>query len=319
LKNDVFALRNNELIHIEKAIRGESGYCCCKCKEELIVRDGEKNIKHFSHKQDSNCKGGLETSIHLFAKKILEMNKKIRLPNIDINRLNQGDWYEFDEVKCEEFFEDIKPDITTYKNGQKLFIEIAVTHRIEESKKSKIREKIKIPTIEIYLENVVNDEEKLTDRIINSLDRKEWIYYDNYKFNEEINDLKKEISRLENEKLNLQSEKEKLIRDNDNLREEWNKEKIELRKRKEDYEVKLRMTESSKIDFEYVGHGSTSSKERNARYTYLWLDKIKLIVLPTNDRGQISLKMWEKKEQEKYSGIVKYNVAIDKDVYPDNR
>ena len=79
------------------------------------------------------------------------------------------------------------------------------------------------------------------------------------------------------------------------------------------------MTESSKIDFEYVGHGSTSSKERNARYTYLWLDKIKLIVLPTNDRGQISLKMWEKKEQEKYSGIVKYNVAIDKDVYPDNR
>jgi hypothetical protein len=111
--------------------------------------------------------------------------------------INQGDLYEFDEVICEESFEGIKPDITTFKNGQRLFIEIAVTHKIEETKQNKIREKIKIPTIEIYLENELYDEEELENTIINSLYGKEWIYYDNYKLNEEINILKMEINNLQ--------------------------------------------------------------------------------------------------------------------------
>ncbi|MBK8399269.1 MAG: hypothetical protein IPL26_29010 [Leptospiraceae bacterium] len=186
-----------------------------------------------------------------------------------------------------------------------------MTHKIEDSKKNKIREKIKIPTIEIYLENEFYDEEKLENRIINSLYRKEWIYYDNYKLNEEINSLKEEIN-------NLQSEKRKLIRDYNNLKDEWATEEVALRKAREDYEGMSRMADKGKLTSEYVGTGSTSPKERNARYIYLWLDKVKLMILPTNDRGQISLKMWKRKtEINTYYGTEVYNIAIDKDVYPD--
>ncbi|MBK8395706.1 MAG: hypothetical protein IPL26_10780 [Leptospiraceae bacterium] len=42
------------------------------------------------------------------------------------------------------------------------------------------------------------------------------------------------------------------------------------------------------------------------------------MILPTNDRGQISLKMWKRKaEINTYYGTEVYNIAIDKDVYPD--
>jgi hypothetical protein len=46
-------------------------------KEELIVWDWRnESAKHFSHRLDSNCKGGypIGTSIHLFGKQILEMS-----------------------------------------------------------------------------------------------------------------------------------------------------------------------------------------------------------------------------------------------------
>ena len=78
------------------------------------------------------------------------------------------------------------------------------------------------------------------------------------------------------------------------------------------------MVDKGKLTSEYVGKGSTSTKEKNARYIYLWLDKVKLMILPTNDRGQISLKMWKRKtEINTYYGTEVYNIAIDKDVYPD--
>ena len=309
MKNDVFALLNDGLIHISKAIKGELNYSCCKCKEQLIVRDGEKNIKHFSHKSDSNCKGGLETSIHLFAKNVLENSKKINLPNPDVSKINIPFEYEFDTVICEETFDEIKPDITTIKNNQKLFIEIAVTHRIDEIKKNKIREKIKIPTIEIYLENEIYDEKKLRDRILNSLSNKEWIY--NHSFNEEINALKKLVTELQNEKTSLISENQKIKNQSDVEQEKLTNKCREL-------EEKYFLFQNKKINLEneYVGKGSTSTKEKYAKYITLWLDKAKLRELPTNDKGQITLKMWKKKQQDQYSEVVVFNVAIDEEAYP---
>lgn len=49
----------------------EREYRCCKCSEEVIFRNGLKNIQHFSHKPNSKCNHyatATETDIHINAK-----------------------------------------------------------------------------------------------------------------------------------------------------------------------------------------------------------------------------------------------------------
>lgn len=45
---------------------------------------GEKNAWHFSHANNKNCDANFETSLHLYAKKIIKDNNKISLPELRI-------------------------------------------------------------------------------------------------------------------------------------------------------------------------------------------------------------------------------------------
>ena len=77
----------------------------------------------------------------------------------------------------EKRFDDIIPDIVVYSGDKYFFIEIYVTHPIDDEKLKKLKEK-KISTIEIDLSKEKRDisVEELSDILLKSSDRKSWKY-----------------------------------------------------------------------------------------------------------------------------------------------
>ena len=82
-----------------------------------------------------------------------------------------------DHVELERTFENITPDVVVYSGKQFFFIEVFVTHAIDEEKLRKLKER-KISTIEIDLSheerNISADE--LADILIKSNAKKIWKY-----------------------------------------------------------------------------------------------------------------------------------------------
>ena len=83
-----------------------------------------------------------------------------------------------DRVELEKRFDDIIPDIVVYSGDEHFFIEIYVTHPIDDEKLKKLKEK-KISTIEIDLSKIKRDisVEELSDILLNSSPQKSWKYH----------------------------------------------------------------------------------------------------------------------------------------------
>ena len=80
-----------------------------------------------------------------------------------------------DDVELEKRFDDIIPDIVVYSGDKYFFIEIYVSHPIDDEKLKKLKEK-KISTIEIDLSKIKRDisVEELSDILLKASDRKSW-------------------------------------------------------------------------------------------------------------------------------------------------
>lgn len=187
----VFGERDNKIIHIDDIVPSENGAkcnCVCPaCGEKLEARTlGNKNKKCFAHKANSNCDGGIETAMHKFAKEIIENERQIRIPKLIYNKYSKEfeivkeQLIVFDKIELEKYLSDFdfKPDVITYKNGTRLIIEVAVTHKVDEEKRNKII-KSDISTIEIYLDKneiFLLSKEELVHKIINDTNNKRWIF-----------------------------------------------------------------------------------------------------------------------------------------------
>lgn len=82
-----------------------------------------------------------------------------------------------DRVELEARFESIVPDVVVYAGKQQLFIEIFVTHKIDDHKLAKLKKR-GISTIEIDLskaEQTISPEE-LSDVLLKSSEEKTWRY-----------------------------------------------------------------------------------------------------------------------------------------------
>lgn len=160
-----YAFDNHEqIIHVNELSREnlskEAKFKCISCDSELIPRLGKIRLKHFAHKQENSCSG--ETYLHNLAKKLFyqEFQKclKEKIPfKIELNQPRLCNRY-FDElgITCKLTDHLVKYDLTKYykeiqlekkddkfrpdiilKNENKkerLYIEIAVTHYVEEKK-----------------------------------------------------------------------------------------------------------------------------------------------------------------------------------------
>lgn len=162
-------------------------------------------------------------------------------PSLNRRLICERQLLEFEEVKSEENSNNIKPDLIVYKNNKPLLIEIAVTHFIDDIKKSKIYSYDK-STIEINLSKYKDefhliDKNELKNIIINDVENKTWIHNtrckkiisslivenknNHYKIKKDILTRIKREEEIRNEKLYILEQKKKL------------KEEIEMKKQRE--------------------------------------------------------------------------------------
>ncbi len=183
--NLVYALQDEELVHVSQVERGLGCNCICPhCKNRLIARKGNKVIHHFAHCDTEMCEHGYETSIHIAAKEIIAKSKKIWIPPVYFRRLKTGDnlihkamELHVDEVLLEKRTNDFVPDIIIRCGHKELILEIYVTHAVGEEKRAKI-EASSVSAIEIDLSKASREIEphELESLLLGLSNEKHWIH-----------------------------------------------------------------------------------------------------------------------------------------------
>lgn len=181
------ALKDGVITNVEDVQSGiKCGCVCPACGEPLVAKKGANRIHHFAHSANHNCEYGYESSLHLAAKEILSKAKKITIPPVwiifpDTNKNNElvcsAREIELEHIELEKRFGDIIPDVVVYAGGKMFFIEIYVTHPIDDRKLEKLK-KANISTIEIDLskERSTMTVSKLSDLLLTDNETKKWKY-----------------------------------------------------------------------------------------------------------------------------------------------
>ncbi|MFC5705403.1 hypothetical protein [Aeromonas eucrenophila] len=136
------------IVSIEDVPSGKACGCTCiDCNEPLVAKKGEIYRHYFAHEPTAlsdepkanvrGCHWGPETDLHILAKEVLAEDRQLSLP-IGITS-PRSELLVFDTVQL-EFPEGSRiPDVSGYVNGEKILIEIAVTHFCDEEKVTYLR------------------------------------------------------------------------------------------------------------------------------------------------------------------------------------
>lgn len=183
----IYALKDGVATSIEDVESGlKCGCICPSCGEPLVAKKGTKRMHHFSHYSGHDCEYGYETSLHLAAKEILSTANRIMLPAVYIQFPNSPKAQELyceakeisiERVELEKRFQDVIPDVVIYAGGKQLFLEVFVTHAIDDIKLRKLKQ-ADISTIEIDLskkEHSISLEE-LRSILLDNSEEKKWMY-----------------------------------------------------------------------------------------------------------------------------------------------
>ncbi len=160
--------KDGRIRSVEEVARGLSCECVCPtCGDKVIARQGEVREWHFAHVSGADCENAAEGALHRAAKQLLLESGGMIIPEIRVNasvtlsdgRTGSGEayrpeaWIDFQQVEAEKSFGSIRPDILAVTGGEMLFVEVAVTHFVDE-KKREIIEKLHVPTVEIDISSV---------------------------------------------------------------------------------------------------------------------------------------------------------------------
>jgi len=163
-----YGLREGVLVTADQVESGLSCNCFCPaCGKKLQAHKGTKKRAYFAHYRGSDYGYGLETATHLMAKEIIETEKVILLPAHEahpnwkeleyirkeypdlgyfpenlIKKVIVKPWIKvkLDSVNLENKIGRIIPDIVVTAHDRVLYIEIKVTHGIDDSKLKYIQE-----------------------------------------------------------------------------------------------------------------------------------------------------------------------------------
>lgn len=193
MKRLYYGIKDGQIVSINGVNSGKTCGCVCpSCGEQLIAKKGEIMIHHFAHASTKDCEYGYETSLHLLAKDIIKNLNHFVLPKEKLNimyydpknkesknypGLNDALDIKIDNVEIELPFDNMKPDIVIYSGEKKYFIEIFVTHKVDDAKREKIKNKL-VDTIEINVSNIdkQTEYEALEEILLNDNERKYWVY-----------------------------------------------------------------------------------------------------------------------------------------------
>lgn len=185
--NLIYALKNDSIVSISEVESGLKCSCTCPaCGEKLVAKKGKKMMHHFAHHSGENCAYGYESSLHLAAKDILSKAKKMTIPPVYVKFpdsykqdeiISRAKEIEIENVELEKQFGSIVPDVVVYAGGKTFFIEIYVTHCIDEEKLEKLRN-ARMSTIEIDLSKKAKmiSVDELTEILLNDSAEKQWKY-----------------------------------------------------------------------------------------------------------------------------------------------
>jgi len=190
-----YAFKNDQLVHISDVLSGlYCGCVCTLCKSDLVAKKGKVNVHHFAHAKETNCVGGAETALHILSKELFKEIETIVLPQYLFDRgrmlrpgyvhishqqiVVKGGEAKITKVDVEQAEGRFKPDVTLSCGEKKLFIEIAVTHKVDRNKLRLLR-KAGLPAIEIRLElaDALLSRDELRGKLQSNLASKHWLFH----------------------------------------------------------------------------------------------------------------------------------------------
>lgn len=195
-----FGLRDGQLVDIATVDSGLACNCVCpSCGQQLVAKKGDVKEHHFAHHDSEECSGAVETALHIYAKNILQRNKRIVLPRVYWDNSDKliypATEITFDNVALEKRISNIIPDIVVTVKGKPLLIEVAVTHFIDRFKAYKMYE-LGYSAIEVNADGLFNStynkpfgHDDFEKRLIEDTSFKRWI--NNTKKNFIDNEIKK--------------------------------------------------------------------------------------------------------------------------------
>lgn len=179
---------------VDEVARGLDCECTCPCcGEKVLARQGEVREWHFAHVSGSECEGAAEGALHLAAKQLLLESRGIMMPEFVIAKeaaladgrraqaeiRQEGFWLDYVSAEAEVAYGDIRPDIILDLGDRQVFVEIAVTHYVDQPKQALI-DKMTIPAIEIDLGSIYREKwdwELLKEAIIDGCSNKKWLHH----------------------------------------------------------------------------------------------------------------------------------------------
>ena len=185
--NLLYALRDNSIVSISDVESGlKCGCVCPACGERLVAKKGKIMMHHFAHYSGENCAYGYESSLHLAAKDIISKANKMTIPPVYVSfpkshkkdeLINEAEMIKVKKVELEKRYGSVIPDIVVYTDETAFFVEIFVTHQIDDEKLEKLR-KAHISTIEIDLSKKTStiSIDELTGILLNDSAEKQWKY-----------------------------------------------------------------------------------------------------------------------------------------------
>lgn len=185
--NLTYGLIDGKITHISRVESGLGCGCFCPaCGDRLIAKKGDILSHHFAHQSNEICEYGVESALHLVAKEIIAAADEIMIPEVRLQfphryrpdiLIHKSMKVKIDHVELEKRFDSIIPDVVVYSGGKKFFIEIFVTHAIDERKLREIKD-MDISTIEIDLSGCEDlpDEKELSGILLEESPLKAWVY-----------------------------------------------------------------------------------------------------------------------------------------------
>ena len=128
---------NGHIVDVKDVVSGKACNCTCiSCQGVVWAMKGPIKAHYFAHEPNSieqdSCTWKPETEIHILAKEVLATDRQLLLPIGTINPIHQN--ISFDEMACEVYEGRVIPDVIGFIDGEKVLIEVAVTHFCDRGK-----------------------------------------------------------------------------------------------------------------------------------------------------------------------------------------